>query len=69
MACRNVKRADVARAKLLQLLDNYVARLKKQPGYDGHAEAFQKNVVLDTRELDLAIVGSVFRFATGVAQK
>ena len=68
MACRNMKRAEAARAKLLKLLDTYVAKLKNQPGYDGHAEAFQKNVALDTRELDLAIMGSVFKFATGVTQ-
>ena len=68
MACRNVKRAEAARAKLLKLLDTYVAELKMQSGYDGHAEVFRKNVVLDTRELDLAIIGSVFKFAAGVTQ-
>jgi 3-keto steroid reductase len=68
MACRNAKRAEAARTKLLQLLDAYVVKLKKQPGYDGHAEVFQKNVVLDTRALDLAVIGSVFKFAAGVSQ-
>jgi 3-keto steroid reductase len=68
MACRSVKRAEAARTQLLSLLDTYVAKLKKQPGYNGHAEVFQQNVVLDIRELDLAIVGSVFKFATGVSQ-
>ncbi|KAF8239557.1 hypothetical protein L208DRAFT_1449801 [Tricholoma matsutake] len=68
LACRNVKRAEAARTKLLQLLDTYIAKLKKLPGYDGHAEAFQKNVVLDTRELDLAVIGSLFKFANGVSQ-
>lgn len=63
-----MKRAEAARTKLLQLLDTYIAKLKKLPGYDGHAEAFQKNVVLDTRELDLAVIGSLFKFANGVSQ-
>jgi 3-keto steroid reductase len=68
MACRNAKRAEEAKTNLLQLLDTYVAKLKRQPGYDGHAEAFRNNVAIDTRELDLGIIGSVLKFATGVSQ-
>jgi len=68
MACRSMKRAEAARTKLLRLLDAYIAKLQRQPGYDGHADAFRKNVVIDTRELDLAVIGSVFRFSTGMSQ-
>lgn len=69
MACRSTKRAEVARTKLLRLLDNYVAKLRKEPGYDGHAEEFRKNVVLDIVSLDLAMISTVFKFADEVSAK
>ncbi|GLB33244.1 putative 3-keto sterol reductase [Lyophyllum shimeji] len=69
MACRSVKRAEVARTKLLNLLDTYIAKLQRRPEYDGHAHAFRKNVTIDIVSLDLAMISSVFKFADEVSAK
>ena len=69
MACRSKQRAEVARGDLLRLLDAYVSKLQKRPGYDGHAHEFRKNVVIDIAILDLAELSSVFKFAKHVASK
>jgi len=69
LACRSRQRAEVARTDLLRLLDTHVSRLQKQPGYDGHAHEFRKNVVIDVVILDLAELSSVFKFAEDVASK
>ena len=69
MACRSKQRAEVARADLLRLLDVHVSKLQKRPGYDGHAQEFRKNVVIDVVILDLAELSSVFKFVKDVASK
>ncbi|KAG6916574.1 hypothetical protein DXG01_006345 [Tephrocybe rancida] len=69
MACRSVKRAETARTKLLELLDSYINKLQKKPGYDGHAHTFRKNLVVDIISLDLAMVSTVFKFADEITNK
>ena len=69
MACRNLKLAEVARAKLFALLDAHIMRLKGIPGYDGHADAFRRNVKIDIHFIDLAVVDSIFEFTNKVCVK
>ncbi|RDB19578.1 3-keto-steroid reductase [Hypsizygus marmoreus] len=69
MACRSTKRAEAARTELLGLLDAHVAKLRKRKDYDGHADEFRKNVVIDIVSLDLAMISSVFKFADEVSTK
>ncbi|KAG6897680.1 hypothetical protein C0992_012429 [Termitomyces sp. T32_za158] len=69
MACRSVKRAEAARAKLLRLLDSYINQLQKKLGYDGHARSFRKNLTIDVVSLDLAMISTVFKFADEVTNK
>ncbi|KAG6831902.1 hypothetical protein H0H87_003553 [Tephrocybe sp. NHM501043] len=69
MACRSIKRAEAARTKLLSLLDSYILKLKKGPGYDGRAQKFRENLVVDIVSLDLAMISSVFKFADELTVK
>ncbi|KAG6829684.1 hypothetical protein H0H92_003802 [Tricholoma furcatifolium] len=69
MACRSVKRAEVARTKLLGLLDSYIETLQRTPKYDGHAHTFRKNLVVDIVPIDLAMISTVFKFANEVTNK
>ncbi|KAG5650015.1 hypothetical protein H0H81_001080 [Sphagnurus paluster] len=69
MACRSVKRAEVARTKLLDLLDAYISKLQRIHNYDGHAHTFRKNLVIDIVSLDLAMLGTVFKFANEISAK
>lgn len=69
MACRSEARALEARQKLLELLNDHVAREIRRPDYDGHAEEFRNNVELDFVPIDMANIRSVFRFADVVLQK
>jgi 3-keto steroid reductase len=68
MACRSTKRAEEARTLLLSLFDSHIDKLRKQPGYDGHAHEFRKNVNIEIHALDLASISSVFRFAEGMSR-
>ncbi|KAF9266884.1 3-keto sterol reductase [Marasmius fiardii PR-910] len=63
LACRNKKRADAAREKLLTLLDEHIERLKKREGYDGHAQVFRENVRIEFHELDLGMLSTVSKFS------
>ncbi|KAK7049730.1 3-keto-steroid reductase [Paramarasmius palmivorus] len=69
MACRSKKRAQAARDQLFSLLDTFILNLRKQPGYDGHADAFRKNVQIDIHELDLGMLKSVGEFTRTVSAK
>ncbi|THH11275.1 hypothetical protein EW145_g754 [Phellinidium pouzarii] len=69
LACRDVAKAAVARTELLRLLDKEVSRQKRQKVYDGHAERFRRNVVIDVHRLDLASVDSVFGFGREISSK
>jgi 3-keto steroid reductase len=69
MACRNKKRAEVAREKLFGLLDAEIAKQKTEPGYDGHAELFRQNLRIEVHHLDLAIMETIFHFGEELSQK
>lgn len=71
MACRSVKRAEVARKFLYNFLDQHIARLEKGRGakYDGHADKVRKNVKIEIEELDLASVRSVEKAGVRIGQK
>ncbi|KAI3616529.1 3-keto sterol reductase [Moniliophthora roreri] len=69
MACRSKKRAQAARDQLFSLLDSFISNLRKQPGYDRHADTFRKNVKIEIHELELGILKSVGGFAREVSAK
>lgn len=62
MACRSVQRAEVARQKLLRILDERVEALRKGSGYDGHAEYFRKNVQIKIHSVDLSSLETIPKF-------
>ena len=67
MACRSVKKAEVARESLLKKLDAHIIRQKQLAKYDGHAEHFRENLRIEIHRLDLAVIQSVFDFATEIS--
>lgn len=69
MACRSVKRAEIARARLLALLDADIALQKKQQTYDGHADLFKKNLEIVVHYVDLAMVRSILEFGVEIRAK
>ena len=69
LACRSSSRAQLAKTKLLELLDRDIQKQKRQPNYDGHADVFRKNLRVDVRLLDLASVNSVFNFGEEIKTK
>ena len=70
MACRNMKRADAARTKLLKWLDAHLADLQKLPTYDkDYVRNFQANFKVHIHELDLASVSSVLKFGTTIRKE
>ncbi|KAE9399108.1 hypothetical protein BT96DRAFT_707381 [Gymnopus androsaceus JB14] len=62
MACRNVQRAEVARQKLLQILDKHIGKLRNSPQYDGHAESFRRNVKLVIHSVELTALDTIPKF-------
>ncbi|KAI9061931.1 hypothetical protein FKP32DRAFT_1612868 [Trametes sanguinea] len=68
MACRDAKRAQVAREKLYRLLDEHIAKLTNPSAYD-YAVAFRRSLKLDIERLDLSSVRSVLVFGSAVSQK
>ncbi|KIJ21211.1 hypothetical protein PAXINDRAFT_160468 [Paxillus involutus ATCC 200175] len=67
MACRSKQRAEVARTRLYDLVDEHVHRLKHSRDYDGHAEIFRKNLNIAIHTIDLSHIQSVFRFADEIS--
>ncbi|KAI1795266.1 hypothetical protein LXA43DRAFT_992151 [Ganoderma leucocontextum] len=69
MACRDPRRAQDARTRLHNLLDEHVATLP--PGTKDHAYAstFRKNVRLELETLDLSSVKSVLEFGKRASDK
>ncbi|KAF8270865.1 hypothetical protein EI94DRAFT_1680085 [Lactarius quietus] len=68
MACRNRKRAEVARAELLELFEKDVASQRRNTaGGEERVTAFRKNLVVAIHSLDLASVQSTLAFADEVA--
>ena len=76
MACRNRQRAEAARAKLLELFEDDVARfyLRRRgsnsdgDGAERRVEAFRANPVVAVHLVDLASVRSTLAFADEVAR-
>lgn len=66
MACRSVKRGELARIELLKSLEGHIHKLKSSPHYDGKAEEFQANLEIEVVELDLSRISNVLRFAQHV---
>ena len=71
MACRNMKRADAARTKLLHWFSQQIREverktLKKED--KEHARAFSRDCDVKIAELDLASFGSVVEFSTRIKQ-
>jgi 3-keto steroid reductase len=69
LACRSVKRAEVAREQLYTALDEELERRMHAPGYDGHGQVFRPNVKIELQHLDLASIGTVFSAAKQLSQK
>lgn len=69
MACRSEKRAQAARTDLLARFNEHVKRMKKEPGYDGLAEVFQKKLVIDIRLVDLSMMSTVLAFGKEIREK
>ncbi|KZT27062.1 NAD(P)-binding protein [Neolentinus lepideus HHB14362 ss-1] len=68
MACRSMKKAEVARTELLHLLDTEIEKRKRRRDYDGHAEVFRKNLLLEIRYLDLSKTASILKFGDEINQ-
>lgn len=69
MACRSMSKAQKAKEELLRWFDTHVRKAKSQPGYDGHAESFQKNVAVDVEYVDLASIKTVIEFGERISKK
>ncbi|KIJ23344.1 hypothetical protein M422DRAFT_213917, partial [Sphaerobolus stellatus SS14] len=69
LACRNKGRAEKAQKLLWDALDKRIRWLKSRAGYNGHAEAFRKNLTIDFIQLDLASMDSVFSFTEEVESR
>ncbi|TFK74365.1 3-keto sterol reductase [Pluteus cervinus] len=69
MACRNEKRAELARQKLYHFLDAHVARLQVQPDYNGYAGSFRKNVKIEIHLINLSSMQAVFSCGDEIARK
>ena len=69
MACRDARRAEIARTQLYALLGQHISGLS--PGSKAHeyATAFRSSVKLELETLDLASMQSVLEFGISVAQK
>ncbi|KDR74475.1 hypothetical protein GALMADRAFT_250445 [Galerina marginata CBS 339.88] len=70
MACRNMKRAEAARTKLLRWFDKQLSTLRRLPNYDQkYVTTFLAHCNVEIHELDLASVSSVFRFSATIRAK
>ncbi|KAJ7283303.1 hypothetical protein C8J57DRAFT_1120742 [Mycena rebaudengoi] len=69
MACRSIKRAEVAQLELYNALDSHIAELRKRSDYDGHADVFRSNLKIEIESLDLAVLSSVFNFAEKISKR
>ncbi len=63
LPCRSVKRGELSKAKLLKFAELTLRKAQRQPNYDGNAERFLKNLVIDILYCDLAVMKSVLEFA------
>lgn len=68
MACRNMKRADAARKKLLEWFDEELKRLRREGEDEAYLRSFRKECNVQIAELDLANFASVLEFSATVYQ-
>jgi 3-keto steroid reductase len=68
MACRNMKRADAARKKLLEWFDEELKRLRREGKDEAYLRLFREGCNVQIAELDLANFASVLEFAATVHQ-
>jgi len=66
MACRNMKRADAARKKLLEWFDEELKRLGREGEDEAYLRSFRNECNVKIAELDLANFDSVSEFAATV---
>ncbi|EGO27194.1 hypothetical protein SERLADRAFT_333162, partial [Serpula lacrymans var. lacrymans S7.9] len=69
LACRSIPKAEAARRELYELVDAHIARLRQEPGYDGHADTFRSNLNIEIHKVDLAHVPSIFTFADEISER
>ena len=69
MACRDPRRAEDARRRLYNLLDEHVASLLPGTKEYVYADTFRKNVRLELEVLDLSSVKSVLDFGRRASDK
>ncbi|KAH9939356.1 uncharacterized protein BXZ73DRAFT_43814 [Epithele typhae] len=69
MACRDPKRAQGARVKLLALLDKHIAGLPSGTVEHSYATVFRRGVRVELETLDLASVKSALDFGKTVSKK
>ncbi len=72
MACRNTKRADAARTKLLHWFSQQIKEVERKTlrtEDKEHARAFSGDYDVQVAELDLASFGSVVKFSTKIKQQ
>lgn len=63
MACRNMKRADAARTKLLKWFDDELERTNRTTEDEEYVRLFRAGCDVQVAELDLAKFSSVLKFA------
>ncbi|KAG8998562.1 hypothetical protein FRB94_006772 [Tulasnella sp. JGI-2019a] len=66
LACRNPKRAQEARKKLLKLLDNHLEDRRSRQDDDGHGDVFRKGLRIDFVKCDLSTSSGAFDFCDQV---
>jgi len=70
LACRNSKKASLAREGLLRFLDEHICQAKKMdPSRSERMDEFRENLSIDLLELDLASVASTFKFCDQVSKR
>jgi 3-keto steroid reductase len=68
MACRNMKRADAARRKLLQWFDDELGRIPRNQEDEAYVRLFRGGCDVQIAELDLANFSSVLKFAASMTR-
>jgi 3-keto steroid reductase len=63
MACRNMKRADAARKKLIQWFDAELEKVQRSEEDEEYTRLFREGSDVQVAELDLANFSSVLKFA------
>ncbi|KZS98212.1 hypothetical protein SISNIDRAFT_480981 [Sistotremastrum niveocremeum HHB9708] len=66
LACRSIQRGERSRRKLLDSLDHTINKLKQTPTYDGQAERFRSNLVIEIVYCDLGVIKSVYECAKDI---